>query len=157
MKSPNKQDWQMLTQLALQYAAEMLDNSCGTTPKCIRHCAPDAVLQWQHLRDRAIEAYRSDHIFQEARFIESKLTSISERNAVIANRGVLLCYGTRSETGTDFAETFLFRLWLSCHCFPCPSTSTKENHSKGGKKAFIQPCPLPFQLQITDFDYETVA
>lgn len=146
----------MLADLALQYVGEMLENSCSQgEPKCIRHCSPEAALQWRRLREKANEAYAGDYFLQEARFIERKFASISERNAVIASRGVLLCYGTRSETRTDFAVTSLFRLWLTCHCFPCPS-STPGNESHDEKNASKRPCSLPFQLQIMDFDYETV-
>lgn len=156
MKSPNRQEWQLLAKLALQYASQMLEDSSGKgTPKCIQHCSPEAVVQWRRLRAKAYEAHRSDYFFQEARFIKSKLASISERNAVVASRGVLLCYGTRSGNGADFAETSIFRLWLTCHCFPCPS-NTRENESNGGEKAIERLCSLPFQLHITDFDYETV-
>jgi hypothetical protein len=157
MKSPNKQDWQQLAQLAVQYAGEMLEYSCGrlSAPKCIKHFSPEAVSQWRRLREKANEAYGSGYFFQDARFIKSKLASFSDRNAVIASRGVLLRYGTRYGDNTDFAETSIFQLWLTCHCFPRPS-GPQWNDSHDGKKTSDQLCLLPFQLQIMDFDYETI-
>jgi hypothetical protein len=157
MKSPNKQDWQQLAQLAAQYAGEMLEYSCGrlSAPKCIQHFSPEAASQWRRLREKTNEADDSGYFFQEARFIKINLASISDRNAVVASRGVLLRYGTRYKDNTDFAETSIFHLWLTCHCFPRPS-GPQGNDSHDGKKTSDQFHSLPFQLQIMDFDYETI-
>ena len=144
--------------LAAQLATEMLEYTLARTsvPKCIRHLSPQAISQWSKHLHQASEARSPATFFQEARPIRMKLVSITGWNAVVEVRGGLLCYGIRSRDQTDFIEASVFRVRLNCRCFPHPHGPHRSIHSRDLEKRPRRIHLLPFQLQITDFNYETI-
>ena len=144
---------------AVQCTTEMLERTVGSgnEPECIDYFSPRAVLQWRQTLRNIVAACDAGVVCTEARTLGCGLVSVSGWNAVVETRGCLFCYGFLRHGDLDFADASLFKVRTTCRCClrPLGIRSNIELNPEEGLVSRIR--TSLFQLQITDFNYETIA
>jgi len=171
MKSLTKLDWTLAGFMATHYALELLELDLGS-PKissCFKYFSFPALVKARGQLQDMIAIHGVGEYSQETRAVDIQLVSASGGIGIVEIRGCLLVNRVREPGRSHPVLTSVFRLRLTCHCRPNPeSNGHNQIHleladkplplTEGlpALKRLLQGCSAPFQLQITDFDYEAI-
>jgi hypothetical protein len=167
MKSSIKLDWTLAGFLAAQYGLEFLENRTPQAAACLRHFSYPALVKARLQMQDKFAVGGLGEFFHETSAVDTELISVTGNAGVVEVRGCLILNRRRDGIHFDTILTSVFRLRLTCLCHPNPESpdnlvlesSQKRLTLPNGVHAlrrWVQNCVAPFQLQITDFDYETI-
>jgi hypothetical protein len=157
MKSQNKKKWTWASILATGVATDLLKHAPkgGGVPVCVNHVSKSVIFKSRRQLRKEIDAHRDGEFFQEARAIETRCISATDRRAVYEVKGGLVRYGVINFKGTLIIEASVFRVRLTFQRCPRPS-GEREIRRAYEQKEISQPTKPLFPVIITDFNYENI-
>jgi len=167
MKSAIKLDWTLAGLLAAQYGLELLENKDFQPANCLRHFSYPALVKARLQLQDLLSVHGLGEFFHETRAVDTELISVTGNAGVVEVRGCLVLNRQRDGIHFDTVLISIFRLRLTCLCRPAGDEQSAVAPAAGYKRAVIpdgvhalrrlvQNCVASFQLQITDFQYETI-
>jgi len=167
MKSATELDWTLAGFLAAHYGLEFLENKNFQPTNFRRHFSYSALVKARLQMQDQFAVSCQGEFFHETRAVDAELVSVTGDSGVVEVRGCLILNRLRDGLHFDAVLTSVFRLRLTCLCHPNLKL-TDEQILAGSTKRCVLPngvyalrrwaehCIAPFQLQITDFNYETI-
>jgi|GEM_PF-1347743 len=167
MNSAIKLDWTLAGFLAAHHGLELLENQNSPTANLLRHFSYPALVKAKLQLQDLLAVHGLGEFFHETRAVDTELISVTGHAGVVEVRGCLVLNRRRDGLHFDTVLTSVFRLRLTCLCRPAGGDQSAVSPVAGHRRTvlpdgvyawrqFVQNCAAPFQLQITDFNYETI-
>jgi hypothetical protein len=168
MKSLTKTDWLLASFMATQHAREFLEQppASSKATACLKHFSYPALVKARaQLCDR-MGLHELSGFCHEVHAVDTRLVSVADEIGVIEVKGCLLCYRLLA-SHADLLLSSVFRLRLTCRCHRCLRSENSGLTFGRSTENIIIPETIPavkqalqesrhLDVQITDFDYETL-